>query len=104
MLTRPVEDNMEQQLQMLYAEREQLHREIGVSDTHEVVTMVRSLEDQLRTFYREQSESLSGSAGKILSCIKELSSQLDPHYSERSVTVEVDNDRPVVRATWREQI
>jgi hypothetical protein len=40
--------SVEAQLVSLYGEREHLERELGVSEAAEIVSMVRSLEAQLR--------------------------------------------------------
>ena len=47
---------MEAQLVALYAEREQLENELGVSDAGELIAMVRSLEAQLDDLYKEKEE------------------------------------------------
>lgn len=57
--------SLEAQLVSLYAERGHLERELGVSDANEIVTMVRSLEAQLRDLYSHREhggESEEGSA------------------------------------------
>ncbi len=48
---------MEAQLIALYAEREQLHEELGVSDAADIIAMVRSLEVQLNDLYQEKEEA-----------------------------------------------
>ena len=49
-------ESMEAQLGALYAERELLQRELGVSDADDIIAMVRSLEEQLADLYREKEE------------------------------------------------
>ena len=38
----------------LYADRELLERELGTSDAKKIVSMVQSLENQLKTLYHEK--------------------------------------------------
>lgn len=46
--------SMEAQMKELYADRELLERELGTSDADKIVSMVRSLENQLKTLYHEK--------------------------------------------------
>ena len=48
------EESMSEQLSMLYAEKELLAKELGVSDAHDVIEMVRSMSDQLSALYTDQ--------------------------------------------------
>jgi hypothetical protein len=48
-----MENIMAEQLASLYAEKELLEQELGISDAEDVVTMVRNLIHQLEEFYRE---------------------------------------------------
>ena len=47
---------LSEQLRVLYDEKKQLHDAIGISDTHSVVQMIRSLEAQLNSLYAQQIE------------------------------------------------
>ena len=47
---------LSEQLRVLYDEKKQLHDAIGISDTHSVVQMIRSLEAQLNSLYAAQTE------------------------------------------------
>jgi hypothetical protein len=44
---------MDEQLSTLYAEKELLLNALGVSDAEDIITMVRSLEEQLSALYAE---------------------------------------------------
>ena len=57
----PEPGGLEAQLQVLYAEREKLAQELGVSDAESLITMVRSMEHQLCALYQEK-ESSDGTA------------------------------------------
>ena len=50
------EGGMEAQLIALYADREQLENELGVSDAGELIAMVRSLEAQLNDLYQDKDD------------------------------------------------
>jgi hypothetical protein len=45
---------MEAQMKELYADRELLERKLGTSDANQIVLMVKSLENQLKTLYHEK--------------------------------------------------
>ena len=47
---------LSEQLRVLYDEKKQLHDALGISDTHSVVQMIRSLEAQLNSLYAAQTE------------------------------------------------
>lgn len=51
------EGGMEAQLIALYADREQLENELGVSDAGELIAMVRSLEAQLADLYKDKEDA-----------------------------------------------
>ncbi|MEO0629408.1 MAG: hypothetical protein AAFY46_01605 [Planctomycetota bacterium] len=99
--------SLEEQLKALYHERECLTERFGISSADELVQMVESLESQLNDFYdRYGSFSTFGDAesAMMLARIKELSSQLDPMYSTKTVRFSIENDKPVLRAEWTEAI
>lgn len=100
-------DSLENQLKALYQEREFLTDRFGVSSADEIVQMVESLEAQLRDFY-DRFGSHAGfddaESTLMLARIKELSGQLDPMYSQKSVKFFIENDKPVLRAEWTEAI
>ncbi|MDX2146563.1 MAG: hypothetical protein SFZ23_03490 [Planctomycetota bacterium] len=102
-----IAQSMEQQLRALYEDREYLQDRFGVSSAEEIVGMVECLESQLRDFYgRFGSHDGMGDAESaiLLSRLKELSSSLDPLYSRKSVEFFFQNDKPVLRAQWIEDI
>jgi hypothetical protein len=43
----------DEQLSTLYAEKELLEKELGVSSAEDVIAMIRSLEEQLNALYAE---------------------------------------------------
>lgn len=49
-------NQMEAQLADLYRDREALHDALGVSSAEDVLRLVRSLEEQLTTFYADQEK------------------------------------------------
>lgn len=105
MMQDPTAEGMQVQLETLYAEREQLVAELGTADTEELVDMVRNLEAQLCDLYERYGHmtgSDEGSTDALLASVTELSSQLDEMYSEKSISVEIVNDKPILRAVWSE--
>ncbi|MCS7205553.1 MAG: hypothetical protein NZ853_07635 [Leptospiraceae bacterium] len=50
--------NLEAQLVSLYAEKEYLEKEIGVSDPVIIVEMIRNMEKQLIDLYKERQEAI----------------------------------------------
>jgi hypothetical protein len=72
-------ESIENQLNSLYGEREQLVNEIGVADAAAIITMVRSLESQLRTFY----EANEGRAAAANADESSLALQLHDLYAQR---------------------
>ena len=97
--------SLEEQLKALYEDREALNERFGASSSEDIIQMVDSLESQLRDFY----DRFGGNPGfddaetmMMLSKIKDLSGQLDPMYSNKSVHFSIENDRPVLRAEWTE--
>ena len=46
--------HLREQLKVLYEDRKELHRALGVSHSSGIVAMIRSLEEQLRTLYDEK--------------------------------------------------
>lgn len=47
---------MEHQLTVLYQEKELLEHEIGVSSAEDIITMIRSMEEQLNSLYQDREE------------------------------------------------
>jgi hypothetical protein len=43
----------DEQLSALYAEKELLEKELGVSSAEDIIVMIRSLEEQLKALYAE---------------------------------------------------
>lgn len=96
---------IEDQLDVLYAEREWLSGELGVADAEDVVKMVRNLEMQLCDLYRIHGSvaPLSNNATlQLLTYVQELSQHLDGMYSEKSVEFHIEDDKPVLKASWKE--
>ncbi len=52
-LATTVIQGFDEQLSALYAEKELLEKEIGVSSAEDVIAMIRSLEEQLNVLYAE---------------------------------------------------
>jgi regulator of replication initiation timing len=98
-------ESLEQQLCALYQERDELAQHIGATTNEEIISMIQSLEAQLRDFY-ERFGSLANfedaESAVMLSKIQELSNALDPMYSQKSVHFTIENDKPVLRAQWTE--
>jgi hypothetical protein len=100
-------DSMHEQLEALYAEREWLSQELGCCDAESVVSMVRSLEAQLADMYHNYGSNApvsDASTAQLLNYVTELSQHLDSMFTEKSVTFSVENDKPVIRATWKETL
>jgi len=51
-------EELTQQLDSLYKEKEELQDALGVSDARDVILMVRNLEAQLCALYEERQDSL----------------------------------------------
>lgn len=68
--------SLEDQLNSLYAEREVLEKELGLSDAQEIIAMFRSLDAQLVTMYatRETFERELGmsDASEIVACVRRV--------------------------------
>jgi hypothetical protein len=98
-------ESLEQQLHAIYAERQLLSEELGVMDAEEVILMVRNLEAQLADLYQtygHRAPMSNTGTMQLLTCVQELSQTLDDLYSEKSITFELDGDRPILKATWKE--
>jgi len=96
---------IQEQLETLYAEREWLAAETGCYDAEDVVNMIRNLEAQVCDFvgtYGNRTPVSDATVGQLLTYVQELSGQLDGMFSEKSVTFEMIDDKPVVRASWKE--
>lgn len=57
MVTDNVDDSIVDQLESLYAEKDRLNEELGVSDPEEIIEMVRSLQDQVESLYEEKDQN-----------------------------------------------
>lgn len=96
---------IEEQLETLYAEREWLSQELGCCDAESIVDMVRNLEGQLVDLYKTYGSSgpvSSNATLQLLNHVQELSQHLDQLYSEKTVEFRIEDDRPIIRATWKE--
>lgn len=102
-----VVESMDTQLRSLYEEREYLEDRFGVSSAEDLVGMVDSLEAQLKDFY-DRFGAYDGfgdaESAVLLDRLRGLSSQLDPMYSQRTVEFFMDDDKPVLRAKWTEDL
>jgi len=87
------------QLGSLYREREELHREIGVSDASEIVNMVKSLEAQLCSIYEAQAASKSASPDPAEE-IRNLRDQFSDCGRPEIVYELIDGHR-TLRAVWK---
>lgn len=100
-----IQGTLDEQLDAIYAEREWLSKELGCCDAESIVEMVRSLENQLNDLYQSYGSAApvgSNATLQLLNYVQELSQHLDGMYSEKSVSFQIENDQPVVKATWRE--
>ncbi|MFN4243842.1 MAG: hypothetical protein ACK4PI_11475 [Tepidisphaerales bacterium] len=93
------EGGLEAQLVTLYQEREKLERELGTSDAHELVAMVRSLEQQLGSLYHER-ESETGGGSDPASEIRSLRSQF-AEFGSPEIIYEAADGRRLLRAVWK---
>lgn len=96
---------MEEQLQALYSEREWLAQELGCADAESIIDMVRNMEFQLSDMYKTfgSMPAVSNSQTlQLLQQVQELSQHLDSMYSEKSVTFTIEEDKPVLRANWKQ--
>lgn len=96
---------IQDQLEMLYAEREWLSQELGCCDAESIVDMVRSLEGQLCEIYRANEgrpavEDVN--TQQLLNYVHDLSQALDGLYAEKNITLQIEDDKPVLRATWKQ--
>lgn len=98
--------SLEQQLNTLYGERESLNERFGVSSFEEISSLIDSLESQLCDLYGRQPSSGGGGDGlmNMLDQIDQISPRLDPSYSQKRVTVTLENSTPVLRAEWIENL
>lgn len=97
------EGGLEAQLVTLYQEREKLERELGTSDAHELVSMVKSLEQQLGTLYHDKESEAAASATGSTDPISEIRS-LRTHFADfgtPEVIYEVVDGRRALRAVWK---
>jgi hypothetical protein len=75
--------SVEAQLVSLYGEREHLERELGVSEAAEIVSMVRSLEAQLRDLYHHRERSGQGNEEPSSNTSTSVEAQLVDLYEQR---------------------
>lgn len=102
MFTTPSGD-ITSQLEMLYQEREEMNNQIGCADANDVINMVRSLEAQLRDFYSRFGHLASSDdveLANLMVRINEVSTELDRQFSQKQITLSVENGQPTLRATW----
>jgi len=98
--------NLQLQLDELYAERELLGRELGVVDAQQIILMVRNLEAQLADLYQTHGDTPrvgEASLMQLLDYVEELSGNLNNVLGTRSITLEVEDGKPRLRATWKDQ-
>ncbi|MEM1164829.1 MAG: hypothetical protein AAGI30_00900 [Planctomycetota bacterium] len=95
------------QLESIYAEREQLASQIGVCDADGILNMVRSLEAQLCDLYQRFggiADADGSTAAALLVQVNQLAEHLDAQFSEKSISLEIVDDKPVMRAEWKEHL
>ena len=101
-------ESLEQQLSTLYGERESLNERYGVSSFEEISRLIESLESQLCDLYGRQPNGSAGGGGgglmDMLDQIDQISPRLDPSYSQKRVTITLENSTPVLRAEWIENL
>ena len=56
-MTEQTDESVVNQLESLYAEKDRLNEELGVSDPDEVIEMVRSLQEQVESLYEEKDRN-----------------------------------------------
>ncbi len=95
---------MEEQLVALYAEREMLASELGALTPTRSSTWSGTSKPSCTA-----STACTGRArprrprdAQLLAQVKEIDQTLADAFSEKTVTLEIENDRPVLRATWRQ--
>lgn len=94
------EHSLELQLTSLYHEREYLERHLGVSDAQELVSMVRSLESQLRDLYAERERN-GGNGSPVVGHIRALAENLKDLYPNRELVLQFDEGAAHIRAVWK---
>jgi hypothetical protein len=107
MQTDMTQGSIEEQLDAIYAEREWLAQELGVAHAEGGVDMVRNLEAQLCDFYRQfggRAPVSNHETLQLLNYVQELSQHLDQMYTEKSVTFSIEDEKPVIKATWKETL
>lgn len=95
-------ESMDMQLRSLYQDRERLQDRFGVSGVDDVITMVESLESQLRDFYDRYggiNDAGDGNA-RLLGQLGQISQSLDPMFTARKVVFALEHGEPVLRAEW----
>lgn len=99
-------DSLEAQLLSLYEERDNLQQRLGVSSQDEIVGMVKNLEGQLVDLYSRfgSMQNSTPEVAQVVSQLNDLSNSLDGMFSEKSVVFEMQDDRPVLRAVWKQTL
>ena len=84
-------DSLEAQLRSLYEERDQLQQ---------------NLESQLVDLYDRfgAMQNASPDVAQVLGQLNDLSNSLDGMFGEKSVVFEMQEDRPVLRAVWKQTL
>jgi len=97
-------DSLTQQLEDMYAQKDLLNQELGVSDAEDLIGMFRNLETQLCDLYETYgglTDLGSGSASLLLNQVEKMSEQLDSFYNEKELVLTIENDKPVMKAIWK---
>ncbi|MGC6487689.1 MAG: hypothetical protein ACON4Z_08600 [Planctomycetota bacterium] len=92
--------SLELQLVDLYGQREQMQRELGAADADDVVSMVQSLEGQLRDVYRER-ELEERAAARVAAQIQNITGELQGSYQGSKVTYTATPDGSNWAVTWK---
>lgn len=80
---------------------------LGVSDADSIIAMVESLDGQLRDLYSIHGDRPildEAPLTQLVEHIRDLSTSLDRLYSEKSATLELDDGKPTLRATWKDKL
>lgn len=100
----PSRDDPEQTLDELRAQRLVLARELGVTDSHAIVAMVRSLEAQLADLYALHARPplTDRQTAEMIDRVQSLAVALGRIDAEKAITLELEGDRLRLRATWHQ--
>ena len=102
-------ENLEQQLHALYSERELLEAKIGCSSAEDICRLIGELKAQVISSQIQPAAATStnttinGTLG-LIEQIEQISAALGEHYTDRSITLTIEDGKPVLRAVWRDAV